>query len=471
MTLPGRRRRRSLAVLLGVQWMITLDATVVNVALDAIGRELAFSAAGLAWVVNGYLVAFAGFQLVAGRLGDLWGAKRVFLAGVVVFTAASLWCGLAGSPVVLVAARFVQGVGAAVASAVILALIAAGRPGTGARTRAIGFHGFVGAAGASAGLLVGGVVTDAVGWHWIFLINVPAGVLIVFAGIRLLDDGGARPTGGRVDALGGVLVTGALLLAVCGLIDAGAHGWTSARSMIIGLVVMLLVGAFLLRQALAESPLVPPALLAARSFPIGGVVRVLVSAGAFGQFFVETLYLQRVLGYDASAAGFAFVPLTLVNCVFSLWISRRLCGWLGELRTLAVTLALLVAGLLLYAVQPLDATYPVDVLPAMVLIGAGIGGAWVPMVKIAIDGAPASDYGVASGLLNTAQQAGAALGIAAMAGVASTRTGELRATGALADGYRLSFVVAAILVASALPLLVLLSRRHSAGAKTQLPPS
>ncbi|MCW3814786.1 MFS transporter [Micromonospora sp. DR5-3] len=453
--MTGSHRWPALLVLCAGSLIIILDGSIVAVALPAVQADLGFQGAGLAWVVNAFLVAFGGLLLLAGRLGDLLGRRQVFLAGVALFTLASLLCAVATGPATLVAARFAQGVGGALATAVSLGMIVRLFPEPAERARAIAVFSFTGAAGASIGLLVGGVLTDLAGWRSIFLINLPIGALILAATVRLIaPDPGVGLRAG-LDLLGAVLATAGLMVAVLAIVGAGAHGWTSARTLGAAALAVALLAGFAVRQRSAPTPLLPPRVLRAPGLVAANVVQFLMVAAYFGFQFLLALHLQLVLGLDPAATGFAFLPAPLVIALVSLGLAGRLMARYGARTVLVSGLALAVVGFLLLARLPVDASYARDVLPAMLVFGVA-GGLTLPAVTtLAMAGAAPDDAGLASGLANTTQQVGGALGLAALATLAAVRTDASRAAGAdqvaaLAAGYRSAFAVAAALVTAAL---------------------
>jgi EmrB/QacA subfamily drug resistance transporter len=470
-TVPLRRDRRwtALVLLCVGMLMIILDSTVVNVALPAIQEDLGFSQSALAWVVNAYLIAFGGLLLLAGRLGDLVGRRRVFLTGLVVFTLASILCGLAGSQEVLVGARFLQGVGGALTSAVILGMIVTMFPEPREQARAIGIFSFVAAAGGSIGLLAGGVLTQALDWHWIFFVNGPIGLVTLLLAVRVLDDDEGIGFGAGADLPGALLVTTALMLGVYTIVEAADRGWGSAETLGLGLVAVALLAGFVARQARARTPLVPLRVFRSRTVSGANAVQVLMVAGLFGMFFLGALYLQRVLGYDAVETGLAFLPVPLAIGTLSLLVSPRLIVAFGARRTLLPGLTLIAAGLALFSRAPLDGEYVADVLPVMVLLGTGAGLSFPAVMTLAMSGATPQDSGVVSGLANTTQQVGGALGLAVLATLSSTRTEAALADGAgaaaaLVEGYQLAFVVAAGLVLAALAVAAGVLRPVAAAA-------
>jgi EmrB/QacA subfamily drug resistance transporter len=476
MSTSTTNRWHALIVLCVGFFMIVLDATVVNVALPSIQDDLGFSQSSLAWVVNAYLIAFGGLLLLAGRLGDLVGRRRIFLAGVVVFTGASMLCGVAQTQEMLVVARFLQGVGGAMASAVVLGMIVTLFPEPGEQARAIGVYGFVASGGGSVGLLAGGVLTDAISWHWIFFVNVPIGVATwVFARRMIADDRGIGLRAGA-DAPGAVLVTGSLMLSVYTIVGAADHGWTSARTLVLGAVAVALLVAFLVRQSRVATPLVPLRIFRSRTLSGANAAQILAVAGMFGMFFLGALYLQRVLGYEAVEVGLAFLPSTLAMGLMSVRYSARLVTRFGAWSVLVPGLVLVGAGLALFARAPVDGQYFTDVMPAAILIGLGAGTAFPAVMGLAMSGVAPADSGLASGLVNTAQQVGGALGLAVLATLSTSRTDSLVSDGepmaaALVSGYRLAFVLGAVLVAGAVSVALLVLRPARQDAASCATPS
>jgi EmrB/QacA subfamily drug resistance transporter len=460
----GRARWTALIVLCVGVLMIVLDATVVNVALPAIQADLGFSQSSLAWVVNAYLIAFGGLLLLAGRLGDLVSRRGVFLAGLAVFTAASLICGAAQSQGVLIAARFVQGVGGAMTSAVVLGMIVTMFTEPREQAKAIGVYAFVASAGGSVGLLAGGVLTQAINWHWIFFINVPIGLATAIYAPRVLPADRGTGLGRGADIFGAALITGALMLGVYTIVKPAAElGWAAGRTLLLGATSLALLVGFVVREATAASPLVPLRIFRSRNVTGANVVQALTVAGMFGMFFLGVLYLQQVLGYDALGAGLAFLPTTLVMGALSVRYSERLITRFGAKNTLVPGLGLIAVGLALFARVPVDGTYLIDVLPSALLIGTGVGAAFPALMGIAMSGATDSDAGLASGLVNTMVQVGAALGLAVLATLSATRTQQLIHSGqsgieALTGGYRVALMVAAGLVVAAIAVAAMVLR-------------
>ena len=473
--MSDRERWIALMVLCVGVLMIILDTTVVNVALPSIQDDLGFSQSSLAWVVNAYLIAFGGLLLLAGRLGDLIGRKRIFMIGLTIFTAASLLCGLAQSQEVLIGARFLQGVGGAMTSAVILGMIVTMFPEPGERARAIGIYSFTAAAGGSIGLLAGGVLTQAISWHWIFFVNIPIGVATAIVAARLLERDEGIGLARGADALGALLVVGALMLAVYTIVEAGDAGWGSVHTLGFGGVAIALLAAFVAREARTPNPLVPLRIFRSRIVSGANAIQALMVAGMFGMFFLGALYMQRVLGYSAVEVGLAFLPVAVAIGALSVGLSARLIMRFGARRTLVPGLVLIALGLAVFQRVPVDGDYLVDIFPVMLLLGVGAGLAFPSLMTLAMSGATASDAGLASGLVNTTQQVGGALGLAVLATLSTSRSDGLLADGgstasALTSGYRLAFAIGAILVAASIALaLVLLRPEGEAAAEEEHP--
>ncbi len=462
-TSGDRKRWLALYVLCAGMLMIVLDATIVNVALPSIQADLGFTQANLAWVVNAYLIPFGGLLLLAGRLGDLIGQRRIFLAGLAVFTAASLLCAVAPSQGVLIGARFVQGVGGALTSAVILGMIVTMFPEPREQAKAIGVYGFVASAGGSIGLLAGGVLTDAISWHWIFFINLPVGVVTAALALKLVD--GQRGIGLRqgADIPGAALLTGGLMLGVYTILGISEHGWTAPRTLLLGAVAIALLAAFLVRQARVANPLMPLRLFRSRLVAGANVVQTLLVVGMFGMFFLGALYLQQILQYSALEVGLAFLPSTIVMGAMSLRISGPLTMKYGPLKVLIPALVFIGLGMVLFARTPVDGTFVIDVLPAMVLVGAGAGLGFPALVTLAMSGATPSDAGLASGVVNTSTQVGGAIGLAVLATIAAERTASEVLSGstpaeALNSGFHTAYLVGAVLVVAAIGIALAVLR-------------
>jgi EmrB/QacA subfamily drug resistance transporter len=472
-----RRRWMALVVLCVGMLMIVLDVTVVNVALPSIQTDLGFSQSSLAWVVNAYLISFGGLLLLAGRLGDLIGRKRVFLIGLSVFTVASLLCGLADSQAMLIGARFVQGVGGALTSAVILGMLVTMFPEPREQAKAIGIYGFVASAGGSIGLLAGGILTEGINWHWIFFVNLPIAIGTAVFAARLIDADKGIGIGRGADVLGASLVTGALMLGVYTIVKATDFGWGSTRTIALGAATLALLGAFVARQASAANPLMPLRVFRSPNVSGANLVQVVVVAGMFGMFFMGTLYLERVLGFTPLEIGLAFLPCTIVMGVFSAGVSARLNMRYGARATLVPALVLVLGGLVLFARAPVGGAYAIDVLPSVVLLGIGAGLAFPSLMTLAMSGATPADAGLASGLINTTAQVGGALGLAVLATFASSRTADLAAAGesmpsALTGGYHLAMLIGAGLVVAgiAIALAMLKPERVAAEEAAQRQP-
>jgi EmrB/QacA subfamily drug resistance transporter len=450
----GRTRWLALIVLCLGSLMIVLDSTIVNVALPSIRADLGFTPTALAWVVNAYLLTFGGFLLLGGRLGDLFGHRRLFLIGIAIFTLASLCCGLAQSQAMLVGARAVQGVGGAIVSAVGLSLTMNLFTESGERARAMGFFGFVAAGGGSIGVLLGGVLTGALNWHWIFLVNLPIGVTVCVATALVLPASIGPASTGRLDIAGAITVTAALMLAVYAIVNGNEAGWTSLRTLgLLGLAVALLA-AFLWIESRTPSPLVPLGMLRERNVATANSIGVLWAAAMFAWFFLSALYLQTVLGYSPLLVGLAFLPSNLIMGVFSLGLSAKFVMRFGIKLPLAFGLALAAGGLLLFARAPVNGIFVVDVLPGMIMLGFGAGIAFNPVLLAAMSGVKPSDSGLASGIVNTSFMMGGALGLAILASLAAARSASLFASGAsqlsaLNGGLHAAFLVGALCAAGA----------------------
>src|ERR671916_44716 len=458
-TTTGSNRWVALYVLCVGMLMIVLDATVVNVALPAIQDDLGFSQSGLAWVVNAYLIAFGGLLLLAGRLGDLISRRGMFLAGLSVFTIASFMCGMAQTQEMLIAARFVQGVGGAMASAVILGMIVTMFPEPREQAKAIGIYGFVASGGGSIGLLAGGVLTDVINWHWIFFVNVPIGVGTALLTLRLVEDRPGIGLRAGADIPGAALVTGGLMLAVYTILGVEDSGWGSTRTLALGGGSAALIAAFVARQARIDNPLMPLRLFRSRNVSGANIVMSLLVVGMFGLFFLGALYLQLILGYDALEVGLAFLPATLVMGSLSLGFTDRLTMRFGPRQVLIAGLFFLLAAMLLFARTPVDGNYWIDLLPLMLVFGIGAGVSFPALMMLAMSGATPSDAGLASGLVNTTAQVGGAIGLALLATISAERTEGLRADGesvaaALNGGYHLAYLIGAILAAVAIVVAV-----------------
>jgi EmrB/QacA subfamily drug resistance transporter len=453
------RRWVALYVLCVGMLMIVLDVTIVNVALPSIQDDLGFSTASLAWVVNAYLIAFGGLLLLAGRFGDLIGRRRIFLAGVGLFTTASLACGLADSQSLLIAARFVQGIGGAMTSAVILGMIVTMFPEPREQAKAIGVYAFVASAGGSVGLLAGGVITQSIDWHWIFFVNIPIGIATAVFARRLLEHDAGIGFAQGADVPGALLITSALMLGVYTIVKPAAEdGWGATRTLVLAGVSLALLLGFIAREATAKMPLVPLRIFRSRNVASANLIQVLSVAGMFGVFFLGALYLRRVLGYDALQIGLAFLPVSLAMGTLSIRYSERLVTRFGARNLLVPGLVLIGLALVLLALAPVHASYVTRVMPSMLLLGIGAGVCFPALMNVAMAGVAPQDAGLASGLVNTTAQVGGALGLAVLATLSTTRSGHLIARGqgtatALTSGYHLAFWIAAALVAAAIAIV------------------
>ncbi|MFE2881606.1 MFS transporter [Streptomyces sp. NPDC059272] len=457
-TRPARRtysRWASLVVLCAGTLMTILDGNIVVVALPAIQNDLGFSGPGLAWVVNAYLIPFGGLLLLVGRLGDLVGRKRMFAAGLAVFTAASVLCGVATSQGLLIAARAVQGVGGAMASAVVLGMLVALFPEPREQARAIAVFSAVGAGGGALGTFLGGALTQALNWHWIFLINLPIGIVAWLAAVRVLAPEQGAGLGKGADYPGAALVTGALMLSVYVIVGSGTR--TLTPTLLLAALALALFVAFTVRQARAARPLLRLRLFRSRLLTGANAVQILMIGTMFGFQFIGALYLQRVLGFSELLTGTAFLPAPVAIGALMLGLSARTIGRYGAYRVLLTGLGLIVAGMTLLSRAPADGTYVRDVLPALLLLATGFAAAMPALTGLAMSGAREEDAGLASGLFNTTQVVGGSLGLAVLTTLAAGRTDELVSTGAelipaTAEGYQLAFRTGAFIAAAALVL-------------------
>ena len=466
-TMDSRARWLALFVLCLGDLMIVLDVTIVGVALPSIQEDLGFSEASLAWVINAYLITFGGFLLLGGRLGDLFGHRRLFLIGIAVFTLASALCGLATSQEMLVIARAVQGFGGAVVSAVALSLMMTLFTEPAERAKAMGVFGFVASGGGSLGVLLGGILTDVLDWHWIFLVNVPVGIAVVVLSLILVPSARVPTAAKRLDVAGAVTVTSALMIAVYAIVNGNDVGWLTGRTLGLLAVAVALFLVFLRIETRSSSPLVPLSLFRLRNLSTANVVGVLWSAAMFAWFFLSALYLQLVLGYSPLEVGLAFLPGNLIMGALSIGLSAKLVMRFGIRPPLTAGLLLAGLGLALFARAPVDGTFVVDVLPAMILLGLGAGMAFNPVLLAAMNDVEPQDAGLASGVVNTSFMMGGALGLAVLASLAASRTDTLLAAGeselaALTGGYHLAFLVGALFAVTAAVLGAVLLRPRPA---------
>ncbi|HEU5094310.1 MAG TPA: DHA2 family efflux MFS transporter permease subunit [Reyranella sp.] len=469
-SLDHRKRWLALLVLcLGVL-MIVLDTTIVNVALPSIRSDLTFTETSLVWVVNAYMLTFSGFLLLGGRLGDLFGHRRVFLIGLSLFTLASLACGIATTQALLVAARAVQGLGGAVVSAVSLSLIMNLFTEPADRAQAMGVYGFVCAGGGSIGVLLGGLLTGTLSWHWIFLVNLPIGVAVYALCLALLPAARGEAGGQSLDVAGAVTVTLALMLAVYAVVNGNEAGWLSAQTLGLLAAAAVLLAIFLVIESRVSHPLMPLSLFRLRNVATANVVGVLWAAAMFAWFFISALYMQRVLGYSPMQVGLSFLPANLIMAAFSLGLSARIVMRFGIRRPLVAGLLTAAVGLALFARAPMGGDFAFHVLPGMLLLGLGGGIAFNPLLLAAMNDVDPSESGLASGVVNTAFMMGGALGLAVLASLAAARTDALTAAGAtpqaaLTGGYHLAFAVGAVFAALAAISGVFMRTRTNADAQ------
>jgi EmrB/QacA subfamily drug resistance transporter len=469
-----RTRWLALYVLCAGMLMIVLDATIVNVALPSIQDDLGFSQNNLAWVINAYMIPFGGLLLLAGRIGDLVGQRRVFLFGLTIFTVASLVCAASQNQEMLVGARFVQGIGGALSSAVILGMIVTMFPKPGDQAKAIGVYGFVASAGGSIGLLAGGVLTDAISWHWIFIINLPIGILVAYLARRLVESRDGIGLSEGADYPGAALITVSLMLGVFTILKIVEWGWLDTRTLVLSAISAALLALFIHRQATIANPLMPLRLFRSRNVAGANVLQALLVAGMFGMFFLGALYLQRVLHYSPLEVGFAFLPTTIVMGGLSLGFSEKLIMRFGPRNTLIPGVCAVVVALLLFARTPVDGNYVTDLLPPFLLIAVGVGTSFPAIMTLAMSGATPADSGLASGLVNTSMQVGGAVGLAVLATLSTERTETLLGDGAshasaLTSGYHVAYLIGAGLAALAVAIAIFVLRPAPMPAMPQMP--
>ena len=475
-TQTDRSRWIALVVLCTGMLMIILDSAIVNVALPPIQSDLGFSQSNLAWVVNAYLIPFGGLLLLAGRVGDLIGRRTIFLSGLVLFTLASLACGFAQNQEILIGARFAQGLGGALTSSVILGMIITMFTDPREQAKAIGVFSFVASAGASIGLLLGGVLTQGIDWHWIFFVNVPIGIATGLLALRYVERDQGIGIRSGADALGGALITGSLMLLVYTILETSDYGWASARTLGLGAVSLGLLAAFIVRESRTPNPLVPLGIFRSRQIAGANAVQVLAVAGLFGMFFLGVLYLQRVLGYSAIEAGLAFLPVSTLIGTLSLGFSARLSERYGAPTVLVPALVLMAIGLAAFSRVPVDGDYVTDLLPVMIPLGLGAGLFFPAVMTLAMSGVKPQESGLASGLVNTSLQVGGAIGLAVLVTLSTGRTDDLRAEGdstasALVGGYHYAFIVGAALVVAALVVTLTVLRRGGPTAVEEVEPA
>jgi len=471
-----RRRWLSLVVVCLAQLMIVLDTTIVNVALPSIQHDLHFTQGNLTWVINAFLVTFGSFLLLAGRLGDLVGRKRVFMLGVTVFTVASVVCGLAPAQGVLIGARFLQGIGAALQASVILAIIVTEFPEPAERARAMSAYVFVSVAGGSLGLLAGGVLTEALSWHWIFFVNLPIGLATLALGQALVPSDRGIGLEHGIDWLGSVLVTVALMIGVYAIVQATTHGWGSDQVLGFGALSVLLLGAFAVLESRLENPIMPPRILSVGGLVGSSAVRGFLVTGMYSTFFLGTLYLEHVRHLSALDTGLAYMPWTITIAVLSLGITARLVGRFGPMRVLLAGMPAVIAGLVLLTTTGAHTPYFPTIAGSFFLIGLGIGVAFMPLLQIAMADVPAADAGLGSGIVNVSQQISGALGLAVLSTIATNHSKALAASGtsltqSLIGGYHLAFTIGAVAVGVGILTALLVLRRRPQASAGQVTPN
>ncbi len=467
------RRLPTLVIVCLAQLMIVLDVTIVNVALPSVQHDLHFSQASLTWVVNAFLITFGSLLLLAGRLGDLAGRKRVFLAGLTIFTIASLLCGVAPSQATLIAARFLQGIGAAAQASVILAIIVTEFPEPAERAGAMSAYVFVSVAGGSLGLLAGGLLTEALSWHWVFFVNLPIGIAALILGQLVIRGDTGRGLHHGVDWLGSVLVTASLMSGIYAIIQATSHGWISSQVLGFGSLAAVLMAAFLTLESRLENPIMPLRILSLRGLIDASLVRGVLVTGMYSSFFLATLYLEHVRHYSALQTGAAFLPWTLTVAVLSRGITERLVNRFGALPVLIAGMSITAVGLLLFSTVNEGTAFFPTVFVASFALGLGIGNAFMPLLTIAMADVPAADAGLGSGITNVSQQIGGALGLAVFSTIAANHTKSLIAghhavTTALISGYHVAFLAGAATIAIGAILAFVLLRPHVAPAELKL---
>ena len=451
------KRWLALYMLCAGELMIVLDTTIVNVALPSIQAELAFTNAALVWVINAYMLTYGGFLLLGGRLGDLYGQRRLFLFGVTLFTVASLVCGFSASQGMLVAARAVQGLGGAVVSAIALSLIMNLFSEPADRAKAMGIYSFVCAGGGSLGVLLGGMLTSVLGWHAVFLVNLPIGAAVYAFCLKLLPPDG-KQAAGRLDVWGALTVTSSLMLAVYGIVNGNQTGWTSAQTLGLLTAAVVLLAIFLAIEARIAAPLMPLRLFRVRSVAAANVMGALWAAAMFAWFFISALYMQLVLGYDPMQIGLAFLPSNLIMAAFSIGWSAKVVMRFGIRLPIVVGMLLSTVGLALFAFSPVEGNFLIHILPGMLLLGVGCGMALNPVMLAAMNDVAPSESGLASGVVNTSFMMGGALGLAVLASIAAARSGGVQTAAALTQGYHAAFALAALFALAAALVSMLLPR-------------
>jgi len=458
---PDPRRWQALAIVCVAFFMTVLDVSIVNVALPSIARSLHFSATGLQWVITAYAITFGGFLLLGGRAGDILGRKRMFLIGVVLFSLASLVCGLSSSAGVLVAARAIQGLGAAVVSPATLSIITTTFEEGAERNKALGIWGAMGGSGAAAGVLFGGILTKYLGWEWIFFVNVPVGALVLAVAPRIVRESRAPGDREGFDVVGASTVTGGIALLVYAISKAPVDGWGSTKTILLLIASAVVLVFFLVWETRVKTPLMPLSIFRIRTLAGANIVGLLLGASIFADFFLLTLYVQNVLHFSALKTGVTFLATAGTTVVVAA-LSQALTTRYGARPIMAIGLALNTGGLIWYAQIPVHGSYAKDLLGGYLLFGFGLAFAFIPVSIAALAGVGPRDAGLASGLLNTSQQVGGAIGVAIASSVAVSRSTHLLKIGesqaaALTSGYSLAFwVVAGISAAGIVAALALI---------------
>jgi EmrB/QacA subfamily drug resistance transporter len=462
-----QRRWIALALLCVAQFVVVLDASIVNVALPTIGRALHFSESSLPWVVNAYVLTFGGFLLLGGRISDLLGRRRVFMAGLVLFAIASLFGGLAGSSGALIAARAVQGVGAAMLSPAALSIVTTTFRDGAERNRALGVWGAVAGSGGAAGVLLGGALTQGPGWEWVFWVNVPIGIIAAAIAPSLIAESRSESDTRHFDFAGAISVTGGLSLLVYALVDANNAGWGSARTIVLLALSAALLGAFVLIERRSRAPLMPFSIFRVRTVTGANVVGLLTGASLFSMFFFISLYMQQVLGYDAIKAGLSYLPLA-VSIILAAGIASQLVTRVGFKPVLAAGMALIAAGLLWFSQISVHGSFAADILGPSLLAAVGLGFAFVPVTIAAVSGVEDREQGLASGMINTAQQVGGALGLAVLAAISTSVIGSSHDPAVLTRGFHSAFLAGAAIALLGLLATLTLIRNSDSRAHTQL---
>ena len=447
-----------LVIICLAQFMVVLDATIVNVALPHIQTSLGFSEASLQWVINAYTLVFAGFLLLGGRVGDLLGRKRFFLIGLIIFTAASFLNGIATTSGMLIGFRALQGLGAALISPAALSIISTTFAEGKERSRALGVWAAIAIGGSAVGLVLGGALTQAFSWRWIFFVNVPVGIFAFFAALRLVPESKDEHAHQGYDIAGAVTVTSGLMVLVFGLVHSATHGWSSTATIASFIASAVLLTAFVLIESRSAEPLVRLSIFRVRSLTTANLSMFLAFSGMFAMFFFNTLYIQKVLGFGPLKAGVAFLPFT-AGIMLSAGLASTFAPRIGVRPVAATGMVLTILGLLLFSRMPVDGTYAKDVLPGMILSSLGMGAIFMPLTLIATTGLENEDQGLASGLFNTSQQVGGALGLAILSTIAASHTNGHSAA-ALVNGFHYAFIGAAVLVGLSLIVFVALLRKR-----------